>query len=45
MNTEGFSYETWYTMPVYLRNYYMILIKEENKRRQDQLEAAKTTKR
>ena len=35
MNVKGFAYETWYNMPVHLRNYYINVvrkkIKEQNK--------------
>jgi hypothetical protein len=36
MNIKGFSYETWYNMPVHLRSHYLSVIKkkveEQNKR-------------
>ena len=45
MNIKGFSYETWYNMPVHLRNLYTGLIKkkteEENKKSQQQVQRAK----
>ena len=31
MNTEGFPYETWYNMPVYLRRYYVNVIEKRAK--------------
>lgn len=30
MDVDGFSYETWYTMPVHLRNHYIEVIKRKS---------------
>ena len=40
MDVDGFSYETWYAMPVHLRNHYVEVIKrkaqEKNRKAQQQ---------
>jgi len=40
MDVDGFYYETWYTMPVHLRNHYVEVIKrksqEKNRKAQQQ---------
>lgn len=37
MDVEGFSYETWYSMPVNLRNYYMKVIQDVNKKKKQEM--------
>ena len=37
MNVDGFSYETWYTMPVNLRNHYIIVIQNQTDEKNKQL--------
>ena len=41
MNTEGFPYETWYNMPVYLRRYYVNVIEKRAKETQQDMEMQK----
>ena len=45
MNVKGFAYETWYSMPVHLRNHYIGLIKmktdEKNTKAQQEVQRAK----
>ena len=41
MNVEGFSYETWYNMPVYLRMYYGTVIEKRAKETQQDMEMQK----
>ena len=38
MNVEGFTYESWYKMPVHLRAYYVSVIE---KRTEEQMKEAK----
>ena len=46
MNVDGFSFETWYNMPIQLRNHYVKVIKQkiEEKNKNAQLQAQKQTK-
>lgn len=45
MNVKGFAYETWYNMPVHLRNHYTSVIKkktdEQNKKSQQEVQRTK----
>jgi len=41
MNTEGFPYETWYNMPVYLRRYYVNVIEKRAKETQQDMKMQK----
>ena len=41
MNVEGFSYETWYNMPVYLRIYYVGVIEKRAKETQQDMKMQK----
>ena len=47
MNVDGFSFETWYNMPIQLRNHYVTVIKEkvEEKNKRAQLQAQQQTQR
>ena len=44
MNVKGFAYETWYSMPVHLRNHYTGLIKtkteEQNRKSRQEVQRA-----
>ena len=37
MNVEGFSYETWYNMPVRLRNHYVVVIRKQTDAKNKQM--------
>ena len=45
MNVKGFAYETWYSMPVHLRNHYTGLIRKKtdelNKKSEQEVQRAK----
>ena len=45
MNVKGFAYETWYSMPVHLRNHYTGLIRKKtdelNKKSEQNVQRAK----
>jgi hypothetical protein len=47
MNIKGFTFETWYNMPVQLRNHYVEIIKQkvEEKNKKAQLQAQQQTHR
>ena len=47
MNVDGFAFETWYNMPVQLRNHYVELIKDkvEEKNKKAQRQAQQQTQR
>tara|TARA_R110000824_G_scaffold144925_1_gene313101 strand:- start:1837 stop:1983 length:147 start_codon:yes stop_codon:yes gene_type:complete len=40
MNVEGFTYESWYKMPVHLRTYYISVIEEKT---EEQMKEMKRT--
>ena len=47
MNIKGFTFETWYNMPVQLRNHYVEVVKRKFDERNDkaQRQAQKQTQR
>ena len=47
MNVDGFAFETWYTMPIQLRNHYIEVVKRkvEEKSQKAQTQAQQQTQR
>lgn len=39
MNVDGFSYETFYNMPINLRNYYITVIEEVSDKRKKHIQS------
>lgn len=40
MNVEGFTYGDWYEMPVNLRNYYVRVVTDISKKREEEIKKA-----
>ena len=40
MNVEGFSYESWYMMPVHLRTYYTDVIQKKTEENTEKLQSS-----
>ena len=43
MNVDGFTYETWYNMPIHLRTYYIDVIQKKTKEQADRMKKTTTS--